>query len=139
MALGKIVGDEARLSANERREVKTIAGLQFAPKTLKVKAGARVALTVINDDPSMPHNFVLVTPDALPRVGEGSMKLAASPDGLAKHYVIEDEGVIAFSPILQSGGSYIVYFNAPKKPGEYPYLCTYPGHWQVTRGVLVVE
>ena len=87
----------------------------------------------------MPHNFVLVTPEALQRAGEGSMKLASSPGGLAKHYVIEDKGVLAFSPILQSGGRYIVYFDAPKKPGEYPYLCTFPGHWQITRGVLIVE
>ena len=138
-ALGKIVGDEAKLAAIQRLEIKAVSGLQFSPKILKAKAGARVALTVSNVDPSMPHNFVLVTPGALQRVGEGSMKLASSPDGLAKHYVIDDEGVMAFSPILQSGGRYIVYFDAPKKPGEYPYLCTFPGHWQITRGVLVVE
>ena len=137
--LSKIVGDEAKLAAIQRLEVKAVSGLQFSPKILKAKAGARVALTVSNVDPSMPHNFVLVTPEALQRVGEGSMKLASSPDGLAKHYVIEDKGVLAFSPILQSGGRYIVYFDAPKKPGEYPYLCTFPGHWQITRGVLIVE
>ncbi|MDG1072224.1 MAG: hypothetical protein P8P32_11475 [Akkermansiaceae bacterium] len=137
--LSKIVGDEAKLAAIQRLEIKAVSGLQFSPKILKAKAGARVALTVSNVDPSMPHNFVLVTPEALQRVGEGSMKLASSPDGLAKHYVVEDKGVLAFSPILQSGGRYIVYFDAPKKPGEYPYLCTFPGHWQITRGVLVVE
>ena len=137
--LSKIVGDETKLAAIQRLEIKAVSGLQFSPKILKAKAGARVALTVSNVDPSMPHNFVLVTPEALQGVGEGSMKLASSPDGLAKHYVIEDKGVLAFSPILQSGGRYIVYFDAPKKPGEYPYLCTFPGHWQITRGVMVVE
>jgi len=30
-------------------------------------------------------------------------------------------------------------FTAPKKPGEYPYLCTFPGHWVIMRGVMVVK
>lgn len=137
--MGKIVDSEPGLSAIAKLRVETIAGLQFKPKQLRVKAGARVALTVENTDPSMPHNFVLTTPESLQRIGEGSMELAASPDGLAKHYVIDDEGVLAMSPILQSGANYIVYFKAPKEPGEYPYLCTFPGHWQITRGVLIVE
>ena len=136
--MGKIVGDESRLSAIARLRVDAIAGLQFAPKKLQVKAGSRVALTVTNTDMSMPHNFVLVQPDRLQAVGEGSMKLAAGPDGYAKHYVINDPGVIAMSPILQGGASYIVYFDAPREPGNYPYLCTFPGHWQVTRGFLTV-
>ena len=29
-------------------------------------------------------------------------------------------------------------FTAPTQPGRYPYLCTFPGHWRVTRGVLLV-
>ena len=30
-------------------------------------------------------------------------------------------------------------FVAPTEPGEYPYLCTYPGHWVIMRGVMVVR
>ncbi len=136
--LGKILGDEARLAAVPRFEVDAVAGLKFEPVRLTAKAGSRASLTVINRDPSMPHNLVLVRPERLQAIGEGSMKLAASAEGLAKHYVIEDDGVIAMSPILQSGSRYTIYFDVPEEPGEYPYLCTFPGHWQVTRGVLVV-
>ena len=136
--LGNIVGDEKVLAAIAKLRIDAIAGLQFEPKRLEVKAGARVALTVTNKDPSLPHNFVLVKPGSLRSVGEGSMKLASTPEGLAQHYVIRDQGVLAMSPILQPGSSYIVYFNAPNNPGDYPYLCTFPGHWQVTRGVLKV-
>jgi len=67
------------------------------------------------------------------------MKLAASPDGLAKHYVPKDKGVIALSPMLQSGNSYVMYFRSPRKPGFYPFLCTFPGHWYVMKGKLIVE
>ena len=109
------MGDEKVLSAISKLKIDTVAGLAFEPKKLQVKAGARVALTVTNKDPSLPHNFVLVKPGSLKKVGEGSMQLAATPEGLARHYVIEDRGVLAMSPILQPGGSYIVYFNAPKQ------------------------
>ena len=64
----------------------------------------------------MPHNVVFVEPDRLSFIGEESMKLAASPDGVAKHYVPEDKGVIALSPVLQSGNSYMIYFRSPRKP-----------------------
>jgi len=33
----------------------------------------------------------------------------------------------------------VIYFRSPRKPGIYPYLCTYPGHWQVMQGKLTVE
>jgi hypothetical protein len=84
-------------------ELDAIAGLQYAQKELRVKAGAKVALTFRNLDPSMPHNVAIVEPDRLTAIMDASMKLAASPEGLAKHYVPEDKGVIALSPVLQSG------------------------------------
>ena len=138
-AQSKIVGDEKVLAAIERIELDAIAGLQYAQKELRVKGGAKVALTFRNLDPSMPHNVAIVQPDRLTAIMDASMKLAASRDGLAKHYVPEDKGVIALSPVLQSGNSYVVYFRSPRKPGTYPYLCTYPGHWQVMQGKLIVE
>ena len=29
-------------------------------------------------------------------------------------------------------------FTAPTKPGVYPYVCTYPGHWRRMYGALYV-
>jgi azurin len=138
-AQSKIVGDEKVLAAIEQVELDAIAGLQYAQKELRVKAGSKVALTFRNLDPSMPHNVAIVKPDRLTAIMDASMKLAASPEGLAKHYVPEDKGVIALSPLLQTGNSYVMYFRSPRKPGTYPYLCTYPGHWQVMQGKLIVE
>jgi len=138
-AQAKIGGDEKVLAAIEQVELDAIAGLQYAQKELRVKAGAKVALTFRNLDPSMPHNVAIVAPDRLTKIMDASMKLAASPDGLAKHYVPEDKGVIALSPMLQSGNSYVMYFRSPRKPGFYPFLCTFPGHWYVMKGKLIVE
>ncbi|RTZ67855.1 MAG: hypothetical protein DSZ35_05570 [Verrucomicrobia bacterium] len=30
-------------------------------------------------------------------------------------------------------------FTAPKEPGDYPYICTFPGHWIIMKGVMVVK
>jgi azurin len=32
-----------------------------------------------------------------------------------------------------------IFFRAPDKPGRYPFLCTFPGHWMVMNGVMIVE
>ncbi len=29
-------------------------------------------------------------------------------------------------------------FTAPTEPGEYPFICTFPGHWRIMQGVMKV-
>ncbi|MCH8962102.1 MAG: hypothetical protein IH820_12455 [Bacteroidetes bacterium] len=29
-------------------------------------------------------------------------------------------------------------FTAPTEPGDYPYVCTFPGHWRTMQGVMQV-
>ena len=31
-----------------------------------------------------------------------------------------------------------IEFTAPAEPGDYPYICTFPGHWRLMNGVLHV-
>jgi putative heme-binding domain-containing protein len=66
------------------------------------------------------------------------MMLASNPRAIATHYVPEDPAEICFSPILNPGDQYTVYFQAPQEPGEYRMVCTYPGHWRVMQGSLFV-
>jgi len=48
--------------------------------------------------------------------------------------------VLASIPILGPKESGDVTFNAPSKPGKYPFLCSFPGHFQAgMRGVLIVK
>jgi azurin len=116
----------------------TATGLQFAQKTLRVKAGEGVALTVENPD-SMPHNWVLVKVGSEEKVGDLANRMVALPDGYARHYVPESSDVICHTRLLEPGKQTTIYFNAPKEPGRYPYFCSFPGHWQIMRGTLIVE
>jgi len=48
-------------------------------------------------------------------------------------------GVILLkSQLLQTRQVEQLKFTAPKEPGIYPYVCTYPGHWRRMHGALYV-
>ena len=86
----------------------------------------------------MGNNLVILEPDRLQAIGEASMILAADPSGVGMHYVPDDKGVIAMSRLLQPTESYAIYFNTPEEPGEYTFICTFPGHWMIMRGILEI-
>jgi putative heme-binding domain-containing protein len=46
--------------------------------------------------------------------------------------------VLLQSKLLQSRQQEQLKFLAPKEPGIYPYVCTYPGHWRRMHGALYV-
>ena len=47
--------------------------------------------------------------------------------------------VFAYSQLLGPGESEIVKFIAPVKPGIHQFVCTFPGHYAMMRGVMVVK
>ena len=118
--------------------IQTTAGLQFAQKELKAKTGERISLTFENPD-VMPHNWVLVKTDAAQRVGDLATKLIAAPDALARHYVPDSADVLVHTRVVDPQKATTIHFNAPAQPGHYPYVCTFPGHFAIMRGVLIVE
>jgi putative heme-binding domain-containing protein len=120
------------------RQISAVAGLQFEPKRLRVKPGSKVAITISNKDVTMSHNLVIVKQDRLQSIGEQSMVMAADPKAIAKHYVPDDEGVLALSPVLNPGDQYTIYLVAPEESGVYAMVCTFPGHWTVMRGLFIV-
>jgi len=87
----------------------------------------------------VPNNWVLLKPGALMRVGEQVNRLVADPEAVARHYVPRTDDVLVYTDIVPAGGKFSVNFQAPKAPGHYPYLCSFPGHWMVMNGQLIVE
>ena len=47
--------------------------------------------------------------------------------------------VLAYTKLLGPGESEIIKFKAPKKPGLLQFVCTFPGHYAMMRGVMVVK
>lgn len=122
------------------REVVLEAGknLTYATPLIRARAGEPLRLTFRNPD-VVPHNWVLVKPGMLRQVGELANQLIADPDAVLRHYVPRSPAVLAYTDVVQPGEALAISFHAPKEKGRYPFLCTFPGHWMVMNGELVVE
>ncbi len=112
--------------------------LQFAPKELKAKAGQPVKIVFENPD-LMPHNLVLITPGAEEEIGLLADQMATKADGMAKSFIPESTKILQFTKLIEAKGKAELSFTAPTLPGRYPYICTFPGHWHIMRGVLIVD
>jgi len=117
--------------------ITAIPGLKYRQNSLSVQAGEQIALTLENND-QMPHNWVLVERGAYQEVGELSEQMINQPDAIDRAYVPDSPRILAHTEVVQGGQSTTLSFTAPNAPGAYVYFCTYPGHWKVMRGTLIV-
>lgn len=113
----------------------TKPGLKFDKEALTVKAGERIKL-VFNNNDDMMHNMVITRPGAINSVGEAALKLGLAGERVS--YVPNLQEVLFHTRLLGPNQSETIYFVAPNQPGEYPYLCTFPGHYQVMQGKMIV-
>jgi putative heme-binding domain-containing protein len=86
----------------------------------------------------MPHNFVVAVPGSMEELGKIAEATAAQPDAQARHFVPKSNKILLASRLLQPRETQKLSFTAPKEPGVYPYVCTYPGHWMRMHGALYV-
>ncbi len=113
--------------------------MSYDKERLVVQADKPVEFAFENTD-IMPHNFVIVTPGNLEKVGNAAEAFATAPGAAAAQYVPNmPAGVVLLkSKLLQTRQAEQLKFVAPKEPGIYPYVCTYPGHWRRMHGALYV-
>ncbi len=106
----------------------------YSKDRLIVKAGARVSLVFKNgaSTPGSTYNFVLVKPGKAQSVIDASVSA-----GSEKGWVAETGEVLTASKPAGPGETLTIDFTAPGEPGEYPYVCTIPGH-ATMRGILKV-
>ncbi len=117
--------------------IQSAAGLQFSPTKLSVTPGSKVRLVFENPD-IMMHNWVLLKPGSVEEVGALADQMAAQPDGITRGYLPESDKILHASKLLNPKETEEIVFDAPTEPGEYPYICTFPGHWRIMQGVLTV-
>ena len=85
----------------------------------------------------MLHNLLIVKPGKAGNIGQLALDLGLQ--GQDKGYIPDSEDILYHTGLLQPNSSDVIYFEAPTEPGRYEYVCTFPGHAQLMRGVLVVE
>jgi azurin len=125
-------------AAGRAMKIQIAAGLQFAQRELRAKAGERISLTLENGD-LMPHNWVLGKPGTLEKISDDADRNLANPKALSQSYVPQIPEVLASTRLTNPDTSTTIHFTLPAEKGDYPYLCTFPGHTKIMRGVLHVE
>ncbi|WP_026630683.1 PVC-type heme-binding CxxCH protein [Dyadobacter alkalitolerans] len=111
--------------------------MQFDKKQLTVKAGQKVVINLENPD-GMQHNLVIIKPGTLQKVGQAADEMLRDPKAAEKQYVPKVPEVLYATRLVNSGETVTLEFTVPNEPGDYTYVCTFPGHWRGMNGILQV-
>ena len=111
--------------------------MKYDLKSFTVEAGKAVEIVFENPD-FMQHNLVITQIGALQTVGKAADKLASDPKGSEKQYVPDVAEVLFSTKLVNPQQTVKLTFVAPKKEGDYPYVCTFPGHWSLMNGTMKV-
>src|SRR5690606_12001368 len=111
--------------------------LKFELPEFTVKPGQRVRITLTNPD-DMQHNMLVLRPGTLEAVGALADAMVAAPDAAERQYIPPTPDVMWFTPLVDPGESTVLEFTAPRQENDYPYVCTFPGHWRIMQGVMKV-
>ncbi|MFC7337421.1 azurin [Haloferula chungangensis] len=115
--------------------------MQYDKKELTVTEGQKVTLTLKHvgklPKAAMGHNVVILK--AGTEIPPFAMKAAPAA---ASDYIPQDEEskklIVAHTKMVGGGETTSVSFTAPAA-GEYPYICTFPGHFGLMTGKLIVK
>jgi azurin len=120
-------------------QLSTISGkMAYDKLVISIKAGSMVSLIFKNPD-EMPHNVVVIKPGSTEIVGKAADAMPSRKDAYEKNFVPAIPEVLYSTPLVATGGTFRLDFKAPVKPGEYPFICTFPGHWRIMKGVIRVN
>ena len=125
--------------ADARRiEVGVLPGLKFNTARIEAQAGEKVIFVFPNDDSSgMMHNLAIITPGSRQTVLDAAVAMGA--EGLKKNFIPEIPELLASTPQVAQGMKYTLYFAVPDEPGDYHFICTYPGHGLIMQGIFAVQ
>ncbi|GAB3955295.1 hypothetical protein GCM10028805_42480 [Spirosoma harenae] len=111
--------------------------MRYDKKEFTVTAGKQVEIVLENPD-AMQHNLVIGKPKSMEIIGAAADKMITAKDGAEKNYVPSIAQVLVATPLVNPDQTYRLKFTAPETPGDYPFVCTFPGHWRIMNGVMKV-
>lgn len=114
--------------------------MQYEQTEIRAPAGSEIRIVFANtaDSPAMHHNVVVLAvqdPGLVDSVGQAALT-AKDNDYIPPAYT---DQIRAHTSMAAPGDTVSVTFTVPEETGEYPYVCTYPGHYQTMRGTLIAE
>lgn len=134
--------DEAAFDSQQGVQVVEVSTIPermlFTVTEFTVKSGKPVKLIFTNPDVTQ-HNLVIVRPGSSAAVGIAANEMARSPDGIKKQFIPVTDSILHHTRMLEQDTTDVLRFKAPTVPGDYPYICTFPGHWIIMKGTMHVE
>lgn len=115
--------------------------MKFSVTSIEAEAGEEITikLTTKSQIPkmAMAHNVVVIDREAdVSAIAQASMK-AKDNDYIAPDY---KDKIVAATGLAGGGETVEVTFTVPEEPGDYTYICSFPGHFQAgMKGVLTVR
>ncbi len=113
--------------------------MKYSTNELKAVAGTPIKLTFKHigtiGKEAMGHNVVILKPGT-----DAAAYAAKALEAKATDYIPASEAasVVAHTKLLGGGEEDVIEFTIAEK-GSYEYICTFPGHIGLMKGVLVVE
>ncbi len=112
--------------------------MRYDTPRIVVEAGKPLEIIVENAD-FMPHNLAVIQPGSREKVGmAASLMKPDQTDGRGRAFIPSLVEIIASTKLLEAGQSATLSITAPNNEGNYEYVCTFPGHFQIMWGTMVV-
>jgi azurin len=107
--------------------------MAFDKKEFEVKAGSTVKLVFKNNAKAggLQHNLMVVKPGTETEVANAAVA-AGNDNGWVPQ---GNPNVLVTTKLVDPQGMDSIVFVAPAA-GDYPYICTFPGHAMVMKGVM---
>jgi azurin len=115
-----------------------VGAMQWEVRQFSVQPNELVEIEIVNPD-IMPHNLLITAPGKLEAVGRAAEAMAALPDAFERQFVPDTPDVLFKTRLINANQTDRLRFRAPSQPGAYPYVCSFPGHWQTMNGVMTVN
>jgi azurin len=121
--------------------IKGTDNLKFSMELVEASPGEKIRMTleVVSNMPktAMGHNIAIVDKDA--DVQEFVMQSMSAKDNEYIAPALEDQ-VVAFTKMIGGGETSVIEFTVPEEPGDYVFVCTFPGHYFAgMKGILRVK
>jgi len=129
--------NENKISKEISIKLSSSDNMLFDKNIIYVNSRQKITLTLVHtgklDKKIMGHNFVLLKKDV--DVIDFATKAMIARDS---DYIPEGNETIAYTKMIGGGESDTIVFDAPEK-GTYNYICSFPGHYGIMKGILIVK
>ena len=114
--------------------------MRFSPSIIQAHPGQRVRIVLrgVGKLAALAHNVVLLKKGTTPKAFLDKAAPATEETGSIPP-AMNDQAIVA-SALVKPGESAEVTFEAPADPGEYTFVCSFPGHFGLgIKGQLIVK